>query len=122
MPLAYNGGIADLHSVGDDSISSRGTKNKKNMDFKCENCSREIVGVGLVHDGHTIHHHCLNEFKDNLKFEKMANDLFSMRMANKEAYKQTILEKWEKSGLLDGLTKPKRRFSFFKSKSTEKVG
>ena len=106
---------------GSGSIPLGGTKNKKNMDFKCENCSREIVGVGLVHDGHTIHHHCLNEFKDNLKFEKMANDLFSMRMDNKEAYKQTILEKWEKSGLLDGLTKPKRRFSFFKSKPTEKV-
>jgi hypothetical protein len=52
----------------------------------------------------------------------MAKDLFEMRMNDKEAYKQTIIEKWEKSGLLDGLTKPKRRFSFFKSKPTEKVG
>lgn len=91
------------------------------MDFKCENCSREIVGVGLVHDGHTIHHHCLNEFKEKLKFDEMAKDLFQRRIVDKEAYKQSVKEKWEKSGLLDGLTKSKSKFSFFKSKKKQVV-
>ena len=51
------------------------------MTFTCEHCGESIQGVAAVHNGNFLHHRCVEAYQ-----------------------KAKIIEKWEASGLLEGLT------------------
>lgn len=51
------------------------------MTFTCEHCGKSINGVAAVNNGKFLHHRCTKAYE-----------------------KAKIIEKWEASGLLEGLT------------------
>ena len=51
------------------------------MTFTCEHCGESIQGVAAVHNGKFLHHRCAKDYT-----------------------RAKLIEKWEASGLLEGLT------------------
>jgi hypothetical protein len=58
------------------------------MVFICEHCGESINGVAAVHNGKFLHHRCVEAYE-----------------------KAKIIEKWEASGLLEGLTPMKGKIN-----------
>ncbi len=51
------------------------------LTFTCEHCGESIHGVAAVHNGKFVHHRCAKDYT-----------------------RAKLIEKWEASGLLEGLT------------------
>lgn len=59
------------------------------MTFTCEHCGEPIQGVAAVHNGKFIHHRCTSDYQKG----------------------KVIVEKWQASGLLEGLTPMKGKIN-----------